>query len=307
MSISIDGCREFVMLAEHLSFSKAAAALHMSQPALSKHIAALERDLGRRLLVRGSRGLTLTTAGVKFLEACVSIVETYEASVAEIRRTGRRESYSLALAGPLYIKEIASLVSECAAAVRRHYELQTHLTAESSTPYLNLLRSGKVDLAITSLSRETIKGEIESMRLYRWRLCVAVREDHRLAREPGDVPFAALDGETVRLEEGVTLYGLRRRFLDLSESHDIRLKLRARQCSIYDRHLDEVSKELILTSEEIMENFVSPGFVVKRIADADCMFDIRICWRRHSDNPAVPLFLAQMQRLLGSREAKEPR
>ena len=57
--------REFIAVARCLNFRKAAAELHLSQPALSKHIAALERELGFQLLDR-RHGTRLTAAGERF-------------------------------------------------------------------------------------------------------------------------------------------------------------------------------------------------------------------------------------------------
>jgi DNA-binding transcriptional LysR family regulator len=55
--------RAFAALAREGSFSRAAASLYVTQPAVSKHIALLEAELGRQLVVRGSPSATLTPAG----------------------------------------------------------------------------------------------------------------------------------------------------------------------------------------------------------------------------------------------------
>ena len=56
----------FAVLAEHLHFGRAAARLHVSQPALSKRIRGLEERIGGPLLLRNRRGVSLTPAGVMF-------------------------------------------------------------------------------------------------------------------------------------------------------------------------------------------------------------------------------------------------
>ena len=55
--------RAFAAVARTGSFSRAGAELYVSQPAVSKHVASLEAELGTRLVVRGRRGATLTEAG----------------------------------------------------------------------------------------------------------------------------------------------------------------------------------------------------------------------------------------------------
>lgn len=59
--------RYFTVVAEHLSFGRAADALHVAQPALSRQIQRLERDLGVRLFDRTPQGSRLTEAGSAFL------------------------------------------------------------------------------------------------------------------------------------------------------------------------------------------------------------------------------------------------
>src|SRR5437870_13804209 len=55
--------RAFAAVARERSFSRAAGALHVSQPAVSKHIASLEPELRALLVVRGNRSVKLTPAG----------------------------------------------------------------------------------------------------------------------------------------------------------------------------------------------------------------------------------------------------
>ncbi|HAL36663.1 MAG TPA: LysR family transcriptional regulator, partial [Polaromonas sp.] len=57
----------FVAVAEAGSFSKGAAALHMSQPALSQQVALLEQETGQRLFTRNGRGVEPTDAGLALL------------------------------------------------------------------------------------------------------------------------------------------------------------------------------------------------------------------------------------------------
>jgi DNA-binding transcriptional LysR family regulator len=81
----------FVALAEELNFHRAAARMHMTQPAISQHLRALEDDLRVQLVHRNRRAVTLTRAGEVFLEEARKLLQQSEYAVQLARRTDRGE------------------------------------------------------------------------------------------------------------------------------------------------------------------------------------------------------------------------
>ena len=77
--------RYFVAVADAGSFSRAAAVLDMAQPSLSRQIAALESELGQRLLVRHGRGVALTEAGEVLLGHARAMLECAERAREALR------------------------------------------------------------------------------------------------------------------------------------------------------------------------------------------------------------------------------
>jgi DNA-binding transcriptional LysR family regulator len=67
--------RYFVTLAKLLNFTKAAAKLHVAQPALSRQIRDLEDELGVQLLERNSRFVRLTAAGATFVHEARAVLD----------------------------------------------------------------------------------------------------------------------------------------------------------------------------------------------------------------------------------------
>ena len=74
----------FINVAKYKSFSKAANISSFSQPAISSHIAKLEKDLGVQLLDRTSKEVTVTPAGETFLKYAIDIISTKERAVRNV-------------------------------------------------------------------------------------------------------------------------------------------------------------------------------------------------------------------------------
>ncbi|MCA9556825.1 MAG: LysR family transcriptional regulator, partial [Myxococcales bacterium] len=83
--------RYFVTLGETLHFGQAANLLHISQPPLSRQIAALEQELGVTLLARSSRHVELTPPGARFLEDARRILALCEDAKEAARGVARGE------------------------------------------------------------------------------------------------------------------------------------------------------------------------------------------------------------------------
>jgi DNA-binding transcriptional LysR family regulator len=92
MSVELRHLRYFIALAEAKSFGRAAAALGIAQPALSKQIRRLECELDVVLFLRGNDGSHLTPAGEAFLPGAAASVADAAEAVASARGVGRGES-----------------------------------------------------------------------------------------------------------------------------------------------------------------------------------------------------------------------
>ena len=83
MTLTLNQLHYFCELADVGNFGRAAERLHMTQPPLSRQIAALEAELGTELFVRGPKGVTLTAAGrqlLSMLEKCFALRRLHDAT-----------------------------------------------------------------------------------------------------------------------------------------------------------------------------------------------------------------------------------
>lgn len=84
MAMDLTRLRYFAAVADAGSFSRGAAALHLSQPALSRQVLLLEQELGLALLVRNGRGAELTDAGRALLAHARGIFEAADRALADM-------------------------------------------------------------------------------------------------------------------------------------------------------------------------------------------------------------------------------
>ena len=88
----------FLVVAREQSFSKAAEALFLSQPTLSRQLRDLEDELGKQLFIRGSRKITLTEEGMILRKRAEEIVELIDKAEQEVKLTDDEE-----ITGTIYI------------------------------------------------------------------------------------------------------------------------------------------------------------------------------------------------------------
>ena len=89
-SIELRHLRYFVAVAEHLHFGRAARALHLSQPPLSRQIRDLERHLGVDLFDRNPHGVALTESGRRMLGESRRILGEFSRTLDLVRLHNRR-------------------------------------------------------------------------------------------------------------------------------------------------------------------------------------------------------------------------
>ncbi|MBR2791004.1 MAG: LysR family transcriptional regulator [Eggerthellaceae bacterium] len=88
--MDIEYIREFIFFSRYMNVSEAARRLHLSQPALSNHLAVVEKEMGISLIKHG-KNPRLTPAGRTFVEKYSGLIESFDRATDEIRKVDNRE------------------------------------------------------------------------------------------------------------------------------------------------------------------------------------------------------------------------
>jgi LysR family transcriptional regulator, nitrogen assimilation regulatory protein len=139
--------RSFIYIARLRSFSRAAAELHIAQPALSRQIRKLEEELGATLLERHPRGVELTEAGHIVLKRAELLVNNVRQIRDEVQSATRALSGQIAVAVPPAAGSI--ILPPLLRRFRQDYpNVSVHIQEGVSSTLHNWIQQGRVDVAI---------------------------------------------------------------------------------------------------------------------------------------------------------------
>lgn len=183
--------RYFEAVARHSHVTRAAAELHIAQPALSKQISQLEQELGVALFDRVGRNVRLTEAGEALLPHARAVMAQVEAARAEMaERIGLRKGRATVGAPPTVGNQLLPPV--LAGFNRRYGGIELRLHEAGVQTLLDLLETGLTDVAVVTLPVDD--ENLTVLPLFSEEMVIAVWRDHPLAGR-GEVAFSELAGE----------------------------------------------------------------------------------------------------------------
>lgn len=173
--------RYFVAVAENLSFTKAAAKLHLAQPSLTRQIHNLEEEIGVRLLERSKSRVALTEEGRSFLTDARRILALATESVQSVQRLSRGETGELNIA---YLSNFDfELLPETLRAFRQAFpHIALNLFDMSPAEQFRALEARKIDLGFVGLPPPAASG-LYWQSITRHRTIAVLAVKHRLARK----------------------------------------------------------------------------------------------------------------------------
>jgi len=164
-----------------LNVSEAAAALHTSQPGVSKQIRSLEEELGTQIFVRqGRRFVAVTDAGAEVIHSLERIL----AEVGNLKAIGEEHASTsrghLAVA-VTHTQARYALPAVVTAFKKRYPEVKLKLLQGNPHQLARMVVGGEADLAIATEALDEY-DELVALPGYQWHHCLVVPEGHALAR-----------------------------------------------------------------------------------------------------------------------------
>lgn len=181
--------KAFVAVAECRSFSHAAERLFMTQPAVSKRVAALEEDLGIALFDRLGRSIQLTEAGEKFLVSARRILDDITVSREEVHSLSASVSGRLRLATSHHIG-IHRLPPVLKAFTQAHKDVELDLLFMDSELACEEVARGNIELAVVTLP-DQVPGVLRTSLVWPDPLSLVCAKDHPLANQVTKGPISA--------------------------------------------------------------------------------------------------------------------
>ncbi|MET0188508.1 MAG: LysR substrate-binding domain-containing protein [Pseudonocardia sediminis] len=287
MDVELRQLRVFLTVASELHFSRAAALLHISQPALSQQIRTLEKALGTPLFDRTSRATELTPAGRVLLDAAPRVL--FEAERAQARVSQAAEGASGLLAVGSVGTALASIAPRILRTVRAGFpDLQLEVSQLDTGAQMVALAEERLDVGLVREAVPTSTVTVEE--LISEPLLAVLPDDHRLAAHDTVDP-ADLAGEPFVL----WARPLGSAFFDIltgyCREHGFSPRIVAEGADI-ETQLSLVAAGLgVSLQPSYYANLRPPGVAFRPLSGDVPTVALQVAWRRRDRSPAVGHFV----------------
>lgn len=222
--MDIEQLRYFLKVAEHKNFTRAAEAVGITQPALSRSVAKLETELGQPVFERQTRKLVLTEAGLLLqsrAQQIVSLVDDTKAEITDDGETGRIRLAAIPTIAPYFLPPVLRNFSDAFPSAN------VTVQEDTTDQLLKAVTDGIVDLAILARPIETKYLETED--LFEEELLLVVPPEHFLAKKKqvrltdiAPLPFVLLN-EAHCLASNIVNFCRQKSFSPVSVEHTSQL------------------------------------------------------------------------------------
>jgi len=285
--MQFEALKVFCDVARFRSFSQAAAANDLTQPAASQIVHQLEKRLGVKLVDRSTRPLQLTAEGQTYYEGCRSLVEQYLEIESVVRRK-EPEIHTTVQVAAIYSVGLRDMNQYIERFTADHTGERVHIEYLHPDRVYEKILEGTADLGLVSFPKKS-----REIAVVPWRdeeMVVTCSASHPLARS-GTVKLARLAREPfVGFERGLTIRRQIDRFL---KEHGVALDVALEFDNIENiKHAVEISGVTLLPLPTVQREIAAGQLAAVRVSDARMVRPLAIIHRRNpKPTPAVRRFI----------------
>ena len=277
----------FLAVVDFKSFTKAADALYISHSTTSRNVAALEENMGVRLLVRDNRSVRLTPAGEILYREGLKLVKKIEAIEGAVRNAG------LGLAGKITIASIdfysEYLLNSYSEFCRKYPDIVVGLYHKDVGDIWAQVNTGETDVGIGfSYSMPEDMTEFEFRTLTRERFCLVAPREHPLAARSSIKMSEVSDNNYISLS--VANYDFIKKLDEQSRfaqtENDVSVVPSVESLFLKVRSGNGIS----MVPYPIAQKY-GAGCAIIDVEDMESTFDVIVIWRKDNLNPSLPLFV----------------
>jgi DNA-binding transcriptional LysR family regulator len=290
-----------LVVAKHLSFRAAARALGIRQSAVSRHVRALEDELGVSLFERHHAGVRITNAGARFFQHAREALTQLDQASKIAGAAGRGATGQLKIGiwssmGAGFLRELIQAYSD------RHADVAIQIVEGASTEHISLVRKRRLDVAFVADASEAADCDVAP--LWNERLFVVLPQHHPFC-DRKVVEWPALRTEHFIIRQSNCSRALCERLIkhlsDRTRTPSIQKADVGRETLM---HLVAMGRGVSLTSEATLATSF-PEVVFRPISGADATLQFSAIWWPGNDNPALRRFLSQV-RALAKAKRQQP-
>lgn len=299
--MDLEYLREFVELVKDANFTRTAGRMGIAQSTLSKHIAAVERAFGVRILERSNLRTELTPAGRLLYEDAQGIVTAYDAALARMESYRKANPLKLRLELFCGYKPTDDLLASTREEFRRSGTVVEIETVDIVKPPLEEIRQGSVDLGLLVHPAGIDMTGLVSLPLVTEPLVAVVSADHPLASRDV-IGIEELSGDVVWTiqEEGSRQFALRvEQILLEHDAHPRFMTIPWQNAQSSYTSIAFVDSGVYVTFASVAKfsmPITATRYKVLRFADEDAaMITVSAVWRGDTENPACELAVDTMR------------
>lgn len=179
--MNVEYIKEFIILANCLSFADTAKLTFTSKPSLSRHIKELEKDLGYDLFIRDSHHTELTAKGKFFLKKVEPVLTEFENVIAPLSEN--REHDKLVV-GLHYAEAFDEYYSYIKSFINEHPETKIQIVNTRDHNFPELLFKGEIDVALEQFTAAHVHSDIICINLKKQKFVAAYQSSRNLKKNP---------------------------------------------------------------------------------------------------------------------------